>query len=77
MVSSVLVTVPSDDWVTVFSLVFTVPSLLTVLVLSLETWRSHPTSINDNAKADIAAQLKMLCFFMEASYAIAYLLSMG
>ena len=29
---SVLVTVPSDDWVTVFSFDLTVPSLLTLLV---------------------------------------------
>ena len=39
-----LVTVPSGDWVTVFSSVLRVPSLLTVLVFSLETSRSHPTS---------------------------------
>lgn len=64
LVSSVLVTVPSDDLVTVFSLDLTVPSLLTVLVLSLETWRSHPTTINDNAKADTAARVTMLLFFI-------------
>ena len=58
--SSVLVTVPSDDWVTVFSFVLTVPSLLTVLDFSLETWRSHPTSIKDNANADIAMQVTIL-----------------
>jgi hypothetical protein len=52
--SSVLVTVPSDDLVTVFSFDLTVPSLLTVLVLSLETCRSHPTTSNGNAKAHIA-----------------------
>ena len=51
--SSVLVKVPSDDWVTVFSFDLTVPSLLTALVLSLETSRSHPTSRDDNAKAHI------------------------
>jgi hypothetical protein len=32
LVSSVLVTVPSDDWVTVFSFDLTVPSLLTLLL---------------------------------------------
>jgi len=77
LVSSVLVTVPSDDWVTVFSLVFTVPSLLTVLVLSLETWRSHPTSRNDNAKPDMATQLTITCFFMATRYGMGRLLSMG
>ena len=60
LVSSVLVVVPSDDLVTVESFVLTVPSLLTVLDFSLETWRSHPTSINDNAKADMAAQVTIL-----------------
>ena len=44
--SSVLVTVPSFDWVTVFSVDLTVPSLLTLLLLVLETSRSHPTSRN-------------------------------
>jgi hypothetical protein len=57
LVSSVLVTVPSDDWVVVFSFDLTVPSLLTVLVLSLETCRSHPTTRNDDAKAHIATQV--------------------
>jgi hypothetical protein len=52
--SSVLVTVPSDDLVTVFSFDLTVPSLLTALVLSLETSRSHPTTNNGNAKTHIA-----------------------
>ena len=60
MDSSVLVTVPSDDLVTVFSFDLTVPSLLTVLVLSLETCRSHPTSRIDNAKADIATQVTII-----------------
>ena len=60
MDSSVLVTVPSDDFVTVFSFVLTVPSLLTVLVLSLETWRSQPTARKDNAKADIATQVTIV-----------------
>lgn len=58
--SSVLVTVPSDDLVTVFSFVLTVPSLLTVLDFSLETFRSHPTSRNDNAKTDIATQVTII-----------------
>ena len=60
LVSSVLVTVPSDDLVTVFSFDLTVPSLLTVLVFSLETLRSHPTSRHDSARADIAAQVTIL-----------------
>jgi hypothetical protein len=54
--SSVLVTVPSDDWVTVFSFDLTVPSLLVLLLSVLETVRSHPTIRNDNAKADVAAK---------------------
>lgn len=75
--SSVLVTVPSDDLVTVFSFDLTVPSLLVVVVLSLETWRSHPTSTNDNAKPHIATQVTMILFFMAASYAMRGVLSMG
>ena len=54
MVSSVLVTVPSDDWVTVFSFDLTVPSLLTLLLSVWETSRLHPIGRNDNTKADIA-----------------------
>lgn len=77
MVSSFLVTVPSGDWVTVFSFVFTVPSLLTELLVSLETWRSHPTSRKDNAKTDIATQVTFLLFFMEVSYAMGRMLTMG
>jgi hypothetical protein len=53
--SSVLVTVPSGDWVTVFSFDLTVPSSLTVLLLVLDTSRSHPTNRSDNAKADVAS----------------------
>ena len=60
LVSSVLVVVPSGDLVTVLSFVLTVPSLLVVLDFSLETWRSHPTIIKDNAKADMAAQVTIL-----------------
>src|ERR1039457_2306506 len=60
LVSSVLVVVPSADLVTVLSLVLTVPSLLVVLDFSLETWRSHPTSRNDNDRADMAAQVTIL-----------------
>jgi hypothetical protein len=52
--------VPSGDWVTVFSFVLTVPSLLVELLVSLETWRSHPISRKDNAKADIATQVTIL-----------------
>ena len=77
MSSSVLVVVPSGDWVTVFSLVLTVPSLLVELLVSLEIWRSQPTRINDNAKTDIAPQVTMILFFMEASYAMGWALDMG
>jgi hypothetical protein len=54
-----------------------VPSLLTVLVFSLETWRSHPTSRNDNAKADIATHVTIIQFFMEVRYAMGWILNMG
>jgi hypothetical protein len=62
--SSVLVTVPSDDWVTVFSFDLTVPSLLTLLVSVWETSRAHPIS---NESANVATQTTaklflMLCF---------------
>ena len=77
MVSSVLVTVPSGDWVTVFSFDLTVPSLLTLLVFWLEIVCAHPTSINDNAKADIATQVTIIRFFMEVRYAMGWTLSMG
>jgi len=63
--------------VTVFSFVLTVPSLLVELLVSLETWRSHPTRSNDNAKTDIAPQVTMICFFMEASYAMGWIYHMG
>jgi hypothetical protein len=75
--SSVFFTVPSGDWVTVFSFDLTVPSLLTVLDFSLETWRSHPTSRNDNARTDIATLATIIRFFMEARYAMEWPLSMG
>ena len=64
MDSSVLVTVPSFDWVTVFSVDLTVPSLLTLLLLVLETSRSHPTSRKDNAKADVAAHVIAIRFII-------------
>ena len=64
LVSSVLVTVPSDDWVTVFSFDLTVPSLLVLLLSVLETVRSHPTNRNDNAKADVAVKKITLQFFI-------------
>lgn len=70
MVSSDLVTVPSGALVTVFSFVLTVPSLLTVVLLSLETVWSHPTSKHDNAKPHMAKQLTILRFFMTVSYAM-------
>ena len=57
MVSSFLVIVPSGDWVTVFSLDFTVPSLLTLLLSVLEISRSQPTIRNDKAKTDVAAKV--------------------
>ena len=64
MDSSVLVTVPSGDWVTVFSVDLTVPSLETLLLLVLETSRSHPTSRNDNAKADVATHITAIRFII-------------
>ncbi len=60
LVSSFLVTVPSGDSVTVFSFDLTVPSLLVELLVSVETWRSHPTSRKDKAKADMATQVTIL-----------------
>lgn len=77
MDSSVFVTVPSGDWVTVFSFVFTVPSLLVVLDLSLDTWRSQPTSKNDNARTLTARPVTMLQFFIAESYATGWALNMG
>ena len=77
MDSSVLVTVPSGAWVTVFSFVLTVPSLLVVLVFSLETWRSHPTSKNDDAKALMATLITMIRFFMAATYTMRPMMSIG
>jgi hypothetical protein len=61
--SSVLVVVvPSGDWLTVFSFVLTVPSPLSLLLLVVETSLSHPTSRNDNAKADIATHITAIRF---------------
>jgi hypothetical protein len=37
-----------------------VPSLLTELLVSLDTWRSHPTRRMDNAKTDMATQVIIL-----------------
>jgi len=67
LVSSVLVVVPSGDWVVVFSVDLTVPSLLVLLLSVLETVRSYPTNRNDNAKVDVAThitaiQFVILCF---------------
>ena len=64
MDSCFLVTVPSGAWVTVFSFDLTVPSLLTLLLWVLETWRSHPTSRNGNAKTDVATQITAIRFFI-------------
>jgi hypothetical protein len=52
--------VPSGDFVTVFSDDLTVPSRLTSVLLSLETWRSHPTSRSDTAKTDNVAVITIL-----------------
>ena len=65
--SSVVVTVPSIDWVTVFSFDLTVPLLLTLLCLVWETSWAHPTSRNDNAKAAVATHITetrfiIICF---------------
>jgi hypothetical protein len=62
--SSVLVTVPSGDWVTVFSFDLTVPSLETLLLVVLETSRSHPTSRNESAKADVATHITAIRFII-------------
>jgi hypothetical protein len=56
--------VPSDAWVTVFSFDLTVPSLLTLLLSVCEIWRAHPTSRNDKAKANVAAQIIVIQFFI-------------
>jgi hypothetical protein len=65
--SSVLVTVPSDDWVTVFSFDLTVPSLLTLLLSVCEISRLHPIGRNDNAKAHAAPQTTAIRFFILVS----------
>lgn len=68
--SSVLVVVPSGAWVTVFSFVLTVPLLLSLLLLVLETSRSHPTNRNP-VKAAVATQITAvritILFFMKYS----------
>jgi len=75
--SSVFVTVPSDDLVTVFFFELTAPSLLVVLDLSLETWRSHPAIRNSNANALTAISVTMFRFFMETSYTLGLLVVYG
>ena len=77
LISSVLVTVPSGDWVTVFSFDLTVPSLLTVLVFSTETSRSHPTSKKESANPHVAVQVPVIRFFMVVRYAMGWMLNMG
>ena len=62
LVSSVLITVPSDFSVTVFSCDLTVPSLLTLLLSVLETVRSHPTNKEEQARTDVAANIAILRF---------------
>ena len=62
--SSVLVNVPSGDSVTIFSVDLTVPLLLTLLVLLWETSWAHPTSKNDNAKADVATHITAMRFII-------------
>ena len=67
---SVFLTVPSGDSVTVFSLVFTLPSLLTLVLSVLEISRSQPTATKDNANADITAittTLRFLICFIQQS----------
>ena len=59
---SFFVTVPSADWVTVFSFDFTVPSLLVDLVSVWEIVRSHPTSGKDRANMATAAKIVILLF---------------
>ena len=59
--SSVLVTVPSFDSVTVFSVDFTVPSLLTLVLSVRETSRSQPTS-RGKTKAAIAKHITVIRF---------------
>ncbi len=49
-----MVTVPSFDWVTVFSVDLTVPLLLTLLLLVWETSWAHPTISKGNVKAAVA-----------------------
>jgi hypothetical protein len=65
--SSVLVVVPSSDWVTVFSLDLTVPSLAVLLVSVLETVRSQPLVRNDNATIAVTAHAAMFVFFIFGS----------
>jgi hypothetical protein len=62
LVSSVLVTVPSDFSVTVFSFDLTEPSLLTLVLSVLETVRSHPTNKDEQARTDVAANIAILRF---------------
>ena len=71
--SSVFVTVPSGDWVTVFSFDLTVPSLLVLVLSVLEIVRSHPTTRNDKAKADVAAKNITLQFFILLLHSLFYL----
>ncbi len=81
MVSSVLVTVPSDDLETVDSFDLTVPSLFSLVLLLLETSLSHPTSRVDNAKADVATHMTAIQFlilsFMGAKISDGWILTMG
>ena len=62
--SSVLVTVPSGDCVTVFSFDSTVPSLLTFSLSVFEMVRSHPIVTRASARADITANSAFLRVFM-------------
>ena len=62
--SSVLVTVPSDDRVTVFSFDFTVPSLLTLVLFVWEISWAHPTSRKDNINEAVAAKVPATRFFI-------------
>jgi hypothetical protein len=70
LVSSVVVTVPSDDRVTVCSFDLTAPVLLTLVLLVWDTSWAHPTTRNDDAKADIAKQVTIMRLFMESGYRV-------
>jgi hypothetical protein len=77
LVSSVLVRVPSGDWVKIVSFDLTVPLLLVLVVLTRATSWAHPTSRNDDAKADIAKQVTIIRLFMEIGYGVGSMPALG